>query len=271
MWNIFKSHEKCKTYFSLITISSHCLKIKLLKKQKAFIRNEGRKRLENNVYFLLTTTFFPLVWSILPTLPNIPSTRRSPHRVFATERAHSATTNILYKPAPPFWVFPEMYQIGRWKIKHAGTFLGHGPRSLEHWPLWLAGVRWPCPIPPSARHSSQCQQKTGALIRDARWWQFISSPHAWWNHCATRTGWEHTLQDGVNIDGERQTKMSFVLYCFSATYFSISCAAGDDFLILGCLYVQIGWWPFVCRWPDLRWRLILWQKKMCGHALWRSL
>lgn len=55
--------------------------------------------------------------------------------------------------------------------------------------------------------------------------------------------------------------MSFVLYCFCATYFSISCAAGDGFLILGCLYLQIGWWPFVCRWPNLRWHLILGQKK----------
>lgn len=208
---------------------------------------------------------------ILPTLPNIPSTRRSAHGVFATKRAHSATNNLLYKPGPSVWVFPEIYQIGWWKIKHPGTFLGHGPLSLEHWPRWLAAVRWPCPIPPSGRHSSQCKQKTGALIRDARRWQFIS-----WPSCLMKPLC-HAHWVGAHTTGRRQyrwgkaNKDVLCALLFSATYFSISCAAGDDFLIFGCLYLQIGWWPFVCRWPNLRWHLILGQKKMCGHALWRSL
>lgn len=37
--------------------------------------------------------------------------------------------------------------------------------------------------------------------------------------------------------------LTFFLLC---TY-SISCTAGEGFLILDCLYLQIGWWPFVCR------------------------
>lgn len=139
--------------------------------------------------------FFPLMLSILP---NIPSTRRTPRSVFATKRAHSATNNILDKPAPSVWVFPEIHQIGRWKIKHPGTFLGHGPLSLEHWPLWLAGVRWPCPIPPSARHSSQCKQKRGALIRDARRWQFIS-----WSSCLMKPLC-HAHWVGAHAPGRRQ-------------------------------------------------------------------
>lgn len=174
------------------------------------------------------------------------------------KRAHSATKTILHKPGQSAF---EIHQIGRWKIKHPGTFLGHGPLSLEHWPLWLAGVRWPCPIPPSARHSSQCKQKTAALIRcPAMTVHFLAlMPDE--TIVPRHTGWEHTLQDSVNIDRVRQTKMSFVLYCFCVTYFSISCATGDGFLIFDCLYLQIGWWPFVCRWPHLRWHLILGQKK----------
>lgn len=79
-------------------------------------------------------------------------------------------------------------------------------------------------------------------------------------------------KEEVNTDRARQTKMFFVLSCFSDFFlqctYSISCTAGEGFLILDCLYLQIGWWPFVCRWPTLRWHLIPRQKKMCGRALW---
>lgn len=53
----------------------------------------------------------------LSSLPNIPSTRRSAHSVFAAKRAHSATNNTFYQPGPSVWVFPEIYQIGRGKNK----------------------------------------------------------------------------------------------------------------------------------------------------------
>lgn len=253
---------------SLMTISSHCFQVHLWKKQETLIRNEGWKLLKKKMFtFLLTTTFFPTCGSSFQRYQTF-------HQLAGLHIlcACCKTCTLCNKQHPSqawsVWVFPEMYQIGRWKIKHPGTFLGHGPLSLEHWPLWLAGVQWPWPIPPSVRHSSQCKQKTGALIRDARWWQFISWPSCLMKPLCHAHWWEHTLQDGVNIDGVRQTKMSFVLYCFCATYFSISCAVGD---VLGCLYLKIGWWPFVCRWPNLRWHLILGQKKMSVHALWHSL
>lgn len=66
------------------------------------------------------------------------------------------------------------------KNTHPVTFLGYNLLlSLEHWPLWLAWAWWPCPIP-FHQHSGQCEQKTGALIRDAQmgrsWWQTVSCP-----------------------------------------------------------------------------------------------
>lgn len=58
-------------------------------------------------------------------------------------------------------------------------------------------------------------------------------------------------KEEVNTDRARQTKMFFVLSRFSDFFlqctYSISCTAGEGFLILDCLYLQIGWWPFVCR------------------------
>lgn len=63
----------------------------------------------------------------------------------------------------------------------------------------------------------------------------------------------------------RQQKRS-LCFTVSLTFFllrtySISCTAGEGLLILDCLYLQIGWWPFVCRWPTLRWHLIPGEKK----------
>lgn len=106
------------------------------------------------------------------------------------------------------------------KIKHPGTFLGNNPLlSLEHWPLWLAWARWPCPIP-FHQHSGQCEQKTGTLIRDAQmgrsWWQTVSCPSSSMRPlCLLHTQWGYTLQEGVNTDSVRQTKTSFVLRRFS--------------------------------------------------------
>lgn len=51
------------------------------------------------------------------------------------------------------------------------------------------------------------------------------------------------------------------LFFFLPHTYSISCTAGEGFLIFDCLYLQFSWWPFVCRWPTPRWHLIPGQKK----------
>lgn len=82
---------------------------------------------ENKVYLFVNHHIFipPPMRFFLSTPPSIPSSRRSAHSVFAAKRAHSATNKILRKPGPSVWVFPEIYQIARWKIKHSSTFLSH--------------------------------------------------------------------------------------------------------------------------------------------------
>lgn len=91
------------------------------------------------------------------------------------------------------------------------------------------------------------------------------APHLRWGHCALHTQWGYMLHEEVNTDSVRQTKTFFVLRCFSDFFFartySISCTAGEGFLILDCLYLQIGWWPFVCRWPTPEVTFNSWTKK----------
>lgn len=256
-----------------MTISPHRFKVHCWgnKRQETFIRNEGRKRLKKNVYLSANHRIFPHMWFILPTQPNIPSTCRSAHSVCTLRNVHTLCNKQHPLQAGSVWVFPEIYQIGRWKIKHPATFLGHGPLSLEHWPLWLAGVWWPCPIPPSARHSSQCKQKTGALIRDARWWQFISWPsclmkplcHAHWVG-ALATGRRQYRRSKANKDV--LCALLFLCDIFfnflrggrRLPYLRLFIPANR--LVAFCLQVTQ---------PEVTFNS--WTKKMSGHALWRSL
>lgn len=255
-----------------MTISPHCFKAHCWrnKRQETFIRNEGRKRLKKNVFFLLTTTFFPTCGSAFQRYQAF-------HQLAGLHigRARCETCTLCNKQHPlqawSVWVSPEIYQIGRWKIKHPATFLGHGPLSLEHWPLWLAGVRWPCPIPPSARHSSQCKQKTGALIRDAWWWQFIS-----WPSCLMKPLC-HAHWVGALATGRRQYRWSkankdvlCALLFLCDVFFNF--LRGGRRLPYLRLFIPANRLVAFClqvTQPEVTFNS--WTKKMSGHALWRSL
>lgn len=166
------------------------------------------------------------------------------------------------------------------KIKHPGTFLGNNPLlSLEHWPLWLAWARWPCPIP-FHQHSGQCEQKTGTLIRDAQmgrsWWQTVSCPSSSMRPlCLSHTQWGYTLQEGVNTDSVRQTKTSFVLRCFSDFFLAaylFNFLRGRRGLPYLRLFIPANRLVAFClqvTHPEVTFNS--WTKKMCGHALWHSL
>lgn len=157
------------------------------------------------------------------------------------------------------------------KRKHAGTRLANTCQlSLEHWPLWLARAWWPSCIP-FRGHFSQCKQKTGALIRDVQmgrsWRQKASCPSS----LERLTCLERNAARGSSVSAElskQQRPLCKTLRMHAQ--FSISCTSGGGFLISDCLYLQMGRWPFVCRWPALRWHLIP-APKTCSHARVHSL
>lgn len=165
------------------------------------------------------------------------------------------------------------------KKKHPVTFLGNNPLlSLEHWPLWLAWAQWPCPIP-FHQHSGQCEAANRSADKRCTDGEILMTdsflPLIFDEAIVPRALDGDTRYKRGSIPIAQGKQKPSLCFAVSLTFFllrtySISCTAGEGFLIFDCLYLQIGWWPFVCRWPTLRWHLIPWQK-MCGHALWHSL
>lgn len=163
------------------------------------------------------------------------------------------------------------------------TFLGCDPPqlSLEHWPLWLAGGAVTLPrslstgIPVNASG-----EKTAAQIRDAQMGEILMTdsflpPHLWRGHCARRTQWGYTLQEGVNTDSVKQTKTSFVPrrrpgFFFLAAHLFNFLRGRRGLPYLG-LFIPANRPVAFClqvTHPEVTFNS--WTKSVCCHALWHS-